>query len=119
MMKQAGGSKMGYSGADEARKAREALGKTLEALQQDEAIPDEVLEIAQHVAQSVGALFEAQNASTEPDGKACVKSALGTLSQTLALLQDVKSEHSGVLAATEGIAEVISGLFPLTNRPSV
>ncbi|MEM7137829.1 MAG: hypothetical protein AAF500_14690 [Myxococcota bacterium] len=109
---------MGYSGANEAKGARESLGKTLEALQQEADIPDEVLEVAQNVARAVGALFEAQFASTEPDGKACVKSALGTLSQTLALLQDVKSEHGGVLIATEGIAEVISQLFPLTNRPS-
>lgn len=109
---------MGYSGADEAKAARESLGTTLEALQREADIPDEVLEIAQNVAQAVGALFEAEHASTEPDGKTCVKSALGTLSQTLALLQDVKTEHGGVLIATEGIAHVISQLFPLTNRPS-
>ena len=110
---------MGYSSAGEARQAREALGKALEALQQDEDVPKEVLGIIQNVAKSVGALFEAEYASTEPDGKSCVKSALGTLSQTLALLQDVKSEHSGVQGATEGIADVITILFPLTNKPSV
>ena len=81
--------------------------------------PKEVLGIVQNVAKSVGALFEAEYASTEPDGKTCVKNALGTLSQTLALLQDVKSEHSGVQSATESIADVISILFPLTNKPSV
>ncbi len=110
---------MGYSSAGEARQAREALGKALEALQQDEDVPKEVLGIIQNVAKSVGALFEAEYASTEPDGKTCVKNALGTLSQTLALLQDVKSEHSGVQSATESIADVISILFPLTNKPSV
>jgi uncharacterized protein (TIGR02266 family) len=110
---------MGYSSAGEARQAREALGKALEALQQDEDVPEEVLGIIQNVAKSVGALFEAEYASTEPDGKACVKNALGTLSQTLALLQDVKGEHSGVHSATESIAVVISILFPLTNKPSV
>jgi uncharacterized protein (TIGR02266 family) len=110
---------MGYSSAGEARQAREALGKALEALQQDEDVPEEVLGIIQNVAKSVGALFEAEYASTEPDGKACVKNALGTLSQTLALLQDVKGEHSGVHSATESIAVVIGILFPLTNKPSV
>jgi hypothetical protein len=110
---------MGYSSAGEARQAREALGKALEALQQDEDVPKEVLGIIQNVAKSVGALFEAEYASTEPDGKTCVKSALGTLSQTLALLQDVKSEHSGVQGATESIADVVGILFPLTNKPSV
>ena len=85
----------GYSSAGAARQAREALGKALEALQQDANIPKEVLGIAQNIARSVGALFEAEYASTEVDGKTCVKNALGTLSQTLALLQDVKSEHAG------------------------
>ena len=110
---------MGYSAAGEARQAREALGKALEALQQDADIPKEVLGVAQNIAKSVGALFEAEFASTEVDGKTCVKSALGTLSQTLALLQDVKSEHAGVQSATESIADVISILFPLTQKPSV
>ncbi len=110
---------MGYSAAGEARQAREALGKALEALQEDSGIPEEALGIAQNVAKSVGALFEAEYASTEPDGKTCIRSALGTLSQTLALLQDVKSEHQGVQTATERIADVISILFPLTNKPSV
>jgi len=109
---------MGYSGADGVRNARESLGKALEALQQEADVPEEVLGITQNVARAISALFEAQHASTEPDGKTCVKSALGTLSQTLALLQDVKSQHAGVLTATESIADVISILFPLTNKPS-
>lgn len=110
---------MGYSSAGEAREARESLSKALEALQQDSDVPQEVLGITQNVAKSIGALFEAEYASTEPDGKTCVKNALGTLSQTLALLQDVKSEHDGVGTAIESIADVISILFPLTNKPSV
>lgn len=110
---------MGYSSADEARQAREALGHALEALQQDTDIPKEILGVAQNIAKSVGALFEAEYASTEVDGKTCVKNALGTLSQTLALLQDVKSEHAGIQTATESIADVISILFPLTNKSSV
>ena len=109
---------MGYSGADDARNARESLGKALEVLQQETDVPDEVLAITQNVAQAIGALFEAEHASTEPDGKAGVKSALGTLSQTLALLQDVKNQYDGVLTATENIADVISTLFPLSNKPS-
>jgi uncharacterized protein (TIGR02266 family) len=110
---------MAYSSADEARQARESLGKALEALQKDSEVPAEVLGLTQNVARSIGALFEAEYASTEVDGKTCVKNALGTLSQTLALLQDVKSEHAGVETATESIADVISILFPLTNKPSV
>jgi uncharacterized protein (TIGR02266 family) len=110
---------MGYSSAGEAREARELLGKALEALQQEAGVPEEVLRLTQNVAKSIGALFEAEYASTEPDGKTCVKSALGTLSQTLALLQDVKSDHSAVQTTTESIADVISILFPLTTKPTV
>ena len=57
---------MSYSGANQAREAREALGKALEALQQDPNIPDDVMAVAQNIAQSVGALFEAEKASSEP-----------------------------------------------------
>ena len=64
----------------------------LEALQQDPNIPSDVMAVAQNIAQVVGALFEAERASSEPDGKSCVKNALGTLSQTLALLQDVRRQ---------------------------
>jgi uncharacterized protein (TIGR02266 family) len=110
---------MGYSSAGEARQARETLGKALEALQQEEDVPGEALGITQNVAQAIAALFEAEQASTEPDGKTCVKNALGTLSQTLALLQDVKSTHVSVQKAIETIAEVVGVLFPLTNKPSV
>jgi len=110
---------MGYSSAGEARQARESLGKALEALQQDTDVPEEVLGLTQNVAKSIGALFEAEYASTEPDGKTCVKNALGTLSQTLALLQDVECEHATVRSTTESIADVISVLFPLTTKPTL
>ncbi|NND29567.1 MAG: hypothetical protein HKN97_13340 [Myxococcales bacterium] len=110
---------MGYSSASEARQARESLGKALETLQQDTDVPEEVLRLTQHVAKSIGALFEAEYASTEPDGKTCVKNALGTLSQTLALLQDVKSDHAAVQSTTQSLADVISVLFPLTTKPTL
>lgn len=109
---------MTYSGADTARESRESLGQALEALQQDANIPDDVMAVAQNIAQAVGALFEAEKSSSEIDGKACVKNALGTLSQTLALLQDVRSSHPGVELATERLAKTMSALFPLTTVPS-
>lgn len=109
---------MTYSGAATASSSREHLGKALEALQQDPNIPDDVMAVAQNIAQAVGALFEAEKASSEPDGKSSVKAALGNLSQTLALLQDVKSEHAGVDVATKSIAETMSKLYPLTTVPS-
>ena len=47
---------MTYSGADQARASREELGKALEALQQDPNIPDDVMAVAQNIAQ--GLLWE-------------------------------------------------------------
>lgn len=109
---------MSYSGANQASEAREALGKALAALQEDPNIPEDVMSVAQNLAQAVGALFEAEKASSEPDGKACVRNALGTLSQTLALLQDVRTEHKGIEVATEVLAKAMSTLYPLTTKPS-
>lgn len=110
---------MTYSGANQAREARESLGQALAALQEDPNIPQDVLAVAQNIAQAVGALFEAERASSEPDGKASVRSAIGSLSQTLALLQDVRSQHHGIEIATEVIAKGMSSLYPLTTRPSI
>ncbi len=109
---------MGYSGSATARQARENLAKALAALQEDPQIPPDVLAIAQNIAGAVGALFEAERASSEPDGKAGVKSALGSVSQTLALLQEVRSTHHGVQLATEAIAQTLGMLFPLSTQPS-
>jgi uncharacterized protein (TIGR02266 family) len=107
-----------FSGASKAREARESLGKALEALQEDPNIPSDVMAVAQNIAQAVGALFEAERASSEPDGRACVKNALGSLSQTLALLQDVRGDLRGVQTATETIARSMSVLFPMVSHTS-
>lgn len=109
---------MGYSGSAEATKARESLGQALGTLQKDPNIPEEVLAVAQNIAQAVGALFDAGRASTEPDGKTSVRNALGSLSQTLALLQEVKGDPPGIKTATEVIAKAMSQLYPLTTVPS-
>jgi len=109
---------MSYSGANTAKQARENLGQALAALQEDPNIPPDVLAVAQNIARAVGALFEAERATSEPDGKASVKSALGSLSQTLALLQDVREAHAGIQTATETLAQAMSILFPLTTVPS-
>lgn len=109
---------MSYSGASTASGARQSLGQALAVLQSDANIPPDVLSIAQNMAQAVGALFNAEHAPDETAGKAAVRAALGSLSQTLALLQDVRSHHPGIAAATESIAKVMSALFPLTAVPS-
>lgn len=110
---------MSYSGAQVARGAREELGKALATLQEDPNTPQDVMSVAQNIAQAVGALFEAEKAADEKQGKAAVRAALGSLSQTMALLQDVKSAHQGVGVATATIAGAMSKLHPLTAAPSI
>ena len=110
---------MSYSGAQVARGAREELGKALATLQEDPNTPQDVMSVAQNIAQAVGALFEAERAGDEKIGKTAVRTALGSLSQTMALLQDVKSAHHGVGVATATIAGAMSKLHPLTATPSM
>jgi uncharacterized protein (TIGR02266 family) len=110
---------MSYSGADVARSAREQLGKALAGLQEDPNTPPDVMSVAQNIAQAVGALFDAEKAADERTGKLSIRNALGSLSQTMALLQDVKSEHQGVGSATATIAGAMSRLHPLTVVPSM
>jgi uncharacterized protein (TIGR02266 family) len=110
---------MSYSGADVARTAREELGKALAGLQEDPNTPPDVMSVAQNIAQAVGALFDAEKAGDERGGKLSIRNALGSLSQTMALLQDVKTEHRGVGQATASIAGAMSKLHPLTVVPSM
>lgn len=110
---------MSYSGALIARSARNELGKALATLQEDPRTPPDVMGVAQNIAHAVGALFDAEQASDERGGKAFIRTALGSLSQTMALLQDLKSGHRGVIAATATIAGAMSKLHPLTAVPSM
>jgi uncharacterized protein (TIGR02266 family) len=110
---------MSYSGSQVARSAREELGKALATLQEDPKTPQDVMSVAQNIAQAVGALFEAEKAPDERAGKGAIRMALGSLSQTMALLQDVKSNHPGVAVATATIAGAMSKMHPLTAVPSI
>jgi uncharacterized protein (TIGR02266 family) len=110
---------MTYAGASTAAESRALLGTALEALQKDPNIPQEVLGVAENIARAIGALFEAEKASSEVDGKASIKHAMGSLSQTMALLQDVKSDHEGIGAATRALAQVVSKLYPLAQAPTM
>lgn len=110
---------MTYSGAATAAESRALLSGALEALQQDPDIPQDVMAVTENIASAVGALFEAERASSDVDGKASIKHAMGSLSQTMALLQDVSENRSGIATATKNIAEALSKLFPLTTVPSM
>ena len=110
---------MVYAGAAQAAESRKLLGSALEALQKDPNIPKDVLAVAENIAGAVGALFEAEKATSDLDGKASVKHAMGSLSQTMALLQDVKISHSGITEATNALAQVMSKLYPLAQVPTI
>ena len=110
---------MTYAGAALAAESRKLLGEALAALQSDPKVPKDVLAVAENIAGAVGALFEAENASSDLDGKASVKFAMGSLSQTMALLQDVKSDHRGLTIATQALAQVMSKLYPLSQVPTL
>jgi uncharacterized protein (TIGR02266 family) len=110
---------MTYAGAAQAAESRALLGQALEALQKDPKIPREVLAVAENIAGAVGALFEAEKATSDLDGKSSVKHAMGSLSQTMALLQDVKSNHEGIQIATTALAQVMSKLYPLASMPTL
>lgn len=110
---------MTYTGAATVTESRALLGSALAALQQEPNIPQDVLSVAENIAAAVGALFEAEQATSDVDGKSSVKHAMGSLSQTMALLQSVRSDHPGIDAATKRIAEVLSRLYPLTTIPSM
>ena len=110
---------MSYKGAAVAAESRGKLGSVLERLQLEANLPQDVLVVTQNLAQAVGALFEAERASSDVDGKASVKHAMGSLSQTMALLQEVRSQHPGISTATKALAEVMGKLYPLSQMPSV
>ncbi len=110
---------MTYSGAKAAAESRELLGSVLEALQQDKDVPEDVLSVASNIAQAVGALFEAERASSDVDGRVSVKHAMGSLSQTMALLQEVRSQHAAIDNATRTLAQVMGKLFPLAQVTSM
>src|SRR5690242_4793135 len=110
---------MSYKGAAIASECRELLGNVLERLQKEANLPDDVQVVAQNLARAVGALFEAQNAKSDVDGKSSVRHAMGSLSQTMALLQEVRSKHSGIDIATKSLSEVMGKLYPLSQVPTV
>src|SRR5690348_7297250 len=110
---------MTYTGAAASAQSRKQLGEVLETLQRDPNVPQDVLSVAGNIAQAVGALFEAERASSDVDGKASVRHAMGSLSQTMALLQDLRSKHSGIDVATRTLADVMSKLYPLAQAPTL
>ena len=108
---------MSYSGVEEAKAAKETLGEALAALQDVEDVPEEVEKVTENIAEAVGALFEAERASSEIDGKSAVRSALGSLSQTLALHKTLETT-SGAANGHRNVGHCHDA-SPLTMRPTM
>jgi|SRR5690554_4533128 len=105
---------MKYSGANTAHQAREILSATLNTLQSEPNIPDEVMAVAAQVAQAVGALFQAQGASDDASGKEQVLRALELLRKTLGLLQQFEPGNAGIDRTTASVAQAMGLLYPLS-----
>lgn len=106
---------MSYSGAGQAKQARELLGNALATLQQDATIPPQVGSVVSYMAQAVGSLFAAEYAQSNADGRAAVRAALGLLGQAIAAIQQI--QHPAVVMATQALAQAMGILFPLTTVP--
>lgn len=105
-----------FPAAGPARTARELLGLALEALQRDANSPMDVQAVTESIARAAGALFAVEkSAADEPSAMAGIRQAMEHLSVTLGLLQDVRTEHPGIMVATETVAKTLAVLHPVAK----
>ncbi|MCX7808153.1 MAG: hypothetical protein N2515_06065 [Deltaproteobacteria bacterium] len=71
------------------------------------------------MAQAVGKLFEAEQASEEREGKTATRAAMGFISQALALLQEAPNPREEVQQSIEILATAMSSIYPLTPAPTL
>ncbi|MCS6858409.1 MAG: hypothetical protein NZM37_11905, partial [Sandaracinaceae bacterium] len=109
---------MAYSGASVVRASRESLSRVL-ALLQEPSVPSELQSLTEVVAQAVGKLFEAEQASEEREGKTATRAAMGFISQALALLQEAPNPREEVQQSIEILATAMSSIYPLTTAPTL
>lgn len=98
---------------DLARKARNTLADGLKALQEGDGVPDELLDIAEPIAQAMGMLHRIEKA--EVQDAALANDALKKVRHTLDALQNVADAHAAVDAAMEAVAGSLSKLFALSK----
>ncbi len=98
--------------------ARELLGPALASLQDDSDHPADVEAVTNGIAEAVRALFEAEKSASEIEMMRALRTAIGSLGQTLVLLQDTRSDHPAIAITTEKIAKAMSTLHPLIPRIS-
>lgn len=86
-----------------ARSARESLARGLTALQSDPTVPPQLMDLAAHVAQAMGALHQierSQGGQLQPHADA----ALGHVRTALNALQASNTTHPSVAKAMEAVA---------------
>lgn len=105
---------MSYSGAAQAKQAREILGRALAILQVDPSLPPDAQEVASFMAQSVGSLFAAEYSPDDTAGLAAVRASLGLLGQALAKMQTIVPPVAAIENAMGTLAQAMGILFPLT-----
>jgi uncharacterized protein (TIGR02266 family) len=97
-----------------ARSARESLARGLNALQSDPNVPPHLLELAEPVAQAMGALHQIEKSN----GAALVphaETALSNVRTALAQLQAQPSQHPAVMGAMEAVAGSLGLVHMLTK----
>jgi hypothetical protein len=97
-----------------ARSARESLARGLSSLQSDPNIPPHLLELAEPVAQAMGALHQIEKSG----GTALVphaEVALNHVRTALAQLQAQPSQHPAVVGAMEAVAGSLGLVHSLTK----
>jgi hypothetical protein len=97
-----------------ARTARESLARGLNALQGDPNVPPHLVEIAEPIAQAMGALHQIERAGGGPIAPNA-QAALTSLQQALAQLQAQASRHPVVTMATEAVAGALGSVHALTR----
>jgi len=96
--------------------AREQLGMALGQIQEIPDPPDDVQQVTELIAKSLGALYAVQ--SSEPDDPAHVagvRQAMENLSKCLGLMQDVSVRGEAIDAATGTLAKTLAVLYPVSK----
>jgi len=97
-----------------ARAARESLAKGLRALQSDSSVPAHLVQLAEPIAQAMGALHQIERsggAQIQPQADL----ALNSTRTALAQLQAAPPQHPAVAAAMEAVAASLGSVHALSK----
>lgn len=95
-----------------ANKARATLSNALQAIQSAPDVPEELMDIAEPIATTMGVLHRVTKGTAT---KSDVQGALDTIRATLDTLQGLKVDHDAIDDAMEGVAGSLSKLFALAR----